>query len=76
MTPRESAEFELLCARRARMRGMSAEHLESCLREAARHLSQVIAEVPRYAPEHYPTITWYYETRDEIVGLMQARRVR
>jgi len=35
----------------------------------------VIATVPEYSPEHYPTIGWYYETRDRIVELMQARVV-
>ena len=45
------------------------------LHRAAMHARAAIAAVPAYTPEHYPTIGWYYETRDRIVELMQARRL-
>jgi len=45
------------------------------LQRAAGYARRVIATVPEYSPEHYPTIGWYYETRDRIVELMQARVV-
>lgn len=48
---------------------------DDCLRRAARHARRVMASVHRYCPEEYPTIGWYYETRDRIVELMQASAV-
>jgi len=45
------------------------------LHRAAMHARDAIAAVPAYTPDHYPTIGWYYETRDRIVELMQARRL-
>jgi hypothetical protein len=48
---------------------------DACLRGAAHCAGRAMALVPGYRPEWFWAIGRYYETRDRIVELVQARRV-
>lgn len=45
-----------------------------CIANAAKHAARMIGTVHSYEPSEYPAIGKYYELRDRIVELVQARR--